>query len=185
MMIFIIIWSFWFISEIALNRLLRSNQNDKKDKDKNTIRIIWITIGVANSLGIIFSFFSDFLISNVYAIPFAGLIIIIIGMLFRFFAIWSLGKLFTVDVTIRKNHTIKKDGIYKIIRHPSYLGSLISFFGFGISLNNWVSLLIIIIPVTTAMINRIKIEEKLLIEHFGIDYLEYMKKTYRLMPFVY
>ncbi|MCX6233343.1 MAG: isoprenylcysteine carboxylmethyltransferase family protein [Bacteroidetes bacterium] len=185
MVIFIIIWSVWLISEILLNRLLRSGNTDKKDQDKGSMRIIWITIGVANSLGIVFSVFFHIPISNLVIIPFFGLFLIIVGMVFRFIAIWSLGRLFTVDVTIRANHKIKKDGVYRIIRHPSYSGSLLSFIGFGISLNNWISLIIIGILVTFAMLNRIKIEERLLIAQFGEDYLDYMKRIYRLIPWIY
>ena len=185
MTIFIIIWSIWFVSEVLLNRLLRSDDHDKKGQDKGSIRIIWITIGIANSLGIIFSIFFKIPISNLLIVPYFGLLLIIVGMILRFIAIWSLGRLFTVDVTIRDNHNIKKDGIYRIIRHPSYSGSLLSFIGFGVSLNNWISLLIISILITIAMLNRIKIEERLLKGQFGLDYLDYMKRTYRLIPWLY
>lgn len=47
MIIFIIIWSAWFLSEILLNRLLRSGTADKKDQVKGSIRIIWIKIDAA------------------------------------------------------------------------------------------------------------------------------------------
>jgi protein-S-isoprenylcysteine O-methyltransferase Ste14 len=183
--IFIIIWSLWFISEILLNRLFRSGIGDKMGQDRGTIRIIWITIVVANSLGIISAVFIRILISRFVIVPYIGLVLIIFGMIFRFISILSLGKLFTVDVTIRNNHKLKKTGIYHIIRHPSYLGSILSFIGFGISLNNWISLLIISIMVTIAMLNRIKVEERMLTEQFGKEYLEYMKKTYCLFPWIY
>jgi protein-S-isoprenylcysteine O-methyltransferase Ste14 len=165
--------------------LFRSGKNDKKDEDKGSIRIIWITIGIANSLGIISFVFFNIPISNLLIIPYFGLFMIIVGMMLRFISIWSLGRLFTVDVTIRDNHKIKKDGIYRIIRHPSYSGSLLSFIGFGISLNNWISLLIISTLVTIAFLYRIKIEERLLIDQFGSDYSDYMKRTYRLIPWIY
>ena len=182
---FIIIWSLWFLSEILLNRLFRSSGDDKKDLDRGTMRIIWITIGVANSLGIICVFYVKLPISSIIIIPYLGLVLITFGILFRFYSILSLGKFFTVDVTIRKNHKVKKDGIYRFIRHPSYLGSILSFIGFGISLNNWISLIIISIMVTLAMLNRIRIEERLLQEQFGLEYSDYMKKTYRLFPWIY
>ncbi|HZX63206.1 MAG TPA: isoprenylcysteine carboxylmethyltransferase family protein, partial [Bacteroidales bacterium] len=124
-------------------------------------------------------------ISNVLFIPYLGLILIILGMILRFISVWSLGRLFTVDITIRDNHKIKKDGVYRIIRHPSYSGSLLSFIGFGISLNNWISLIIISILLTIAMLYRIKIEERLLIDQFGFKYLDYTKRTYRLIPWIY
>jgi len=185
MLIFIIIWSLWFISEILLNRLLRSGNHDKKDQDKGTITIIWITIGFAISFGIIFSVFTHIPISNLLIIPCLGLVLIILGMILRFISVWSLGSLFTVDVTIRDHHKIKKDGVYRIIRHPSYSGSLLSFIGFGISLDNWISLIIIGVSVTIAMLYRIKIEERLLMDQFGSEYSDYMNGTYRLIPWIY
>ncbi|TRZ53759.1 isoprenylcysteine carboxylmethyltransferase family protein [bacterium] len=185
MTIFIIIWSIWFISEILLNRLFRSGTGDKRNQDRGTLRIIWITIGVANSLGILAAIFIKIPISRIVIVPYIGLVLIIFGMIFRIISILSLGKLFTVDVTIRDNHKIKKNGVYRLIRHPSYLGSILSFIGFGISLNNWISLLIISILVTITMLNRIIVEERILTEQFGIEYLDYMKKTYRLVPWIY
>jgi len=184
MITFIIIWSIWFISELLLNIFFRSD-NNKDDQDKGSMRIIWITIAIAIDLGIIVSIFFKFPISRLIIIPYIGLFLIIAGMIFRFIAVWSLGKFFTVNLTVKENHKIIKNGIYKIIRHPSYLGSLVSFIGFGISLNNWVSFTIIILPITIAFIHRIEIEEKLLLKQFEIDYSEYIKKTYRLIPKIY
>jgi protein-S-isoprenylcysteine O-methyltransferase Ste14 len=114
-----------------------------------------------------------------------GLIVIGIGILIRFFAVNSLGKFFTVDVTIRQEHQLKKDGFYKIVRHPSYSGSILSFVGFGISLNNWISLFVVTIAVFTAFMKRIRIEENVLQNQFGEEYTRYAKKTYRLIPWVY
>lgn len=168
-----------------MNRFLRSGHYGKTDHDRGTIRIIWITIGIANSFGIGIAVFLHLPISNNLMIAYLGLLLIVSGMIFRFISIYTLGKLFTVDVTIRDNHKLIKDGIYRLIRHPSYSGSLLSFIGFGISLNNWFSLIIISIPVTVAMLNRIKIEERLLLDQFGAEYADYMKKTYRLVPWIY
>jgi len=185
MVTFIVIWSIWFASEILLARLMRSGNNDKKKQDKGSIVFIWVMIALAISMGIMFSINNRFYISNQQLIPYIGIITIVVGMVFRFISIWTLGRLFTVDVTIRDNHTIKKDGIYSIVRHPSYLGSLVSFIGFGLSLNSWLSLIAIAVLMTIAFIYRIKIEEKVLINQFGADYLEYKKKTYGLIPWIY
>lgn len=185
MRIFIIVQSLWFISEIALNRLFRSDQGDQKDRDKGSIRIIWITIGLAVSLGVVLSRFFIMPISRHMTVPYVGLFLILTGMAIRFYAIWTLGRFFTVDVTIRDQHIIIKKGLYRTIRHPSYLGSLVSFVGFGLSLNNWMSLGIIVISVSLAMLHRMKVEEEALIDQFGSDYLEYKRGTYRLLPFIY
>jgi protein-S-isoprenylcysteine O-methyltransferase Ste14 len=185
MVVFIIIWSLWFFSEIFLNRFFRSGNYGKTNHDKGSIRIIWITIGMANTIGIVTAAFIRFPVSSSPLIQYVGLSLIISGMIFRFVSIMVLGKFFTVDVTIREDHKLKKDGIYRYLRHPSYSGSILSFIGFGLSLNNWFSLLVISLPVTVVMIYRIKVEEKLLVEQFGTEYLDYMKSTRRLIPWIY
>jgi len=185
MILFYIVWAVWFLSEILLNRLLRSGSDDTKNQDRRSLSTIWISIGVANTLGILSAIFIRMpLITNSF-ISYYGLGIIVLGMIIRFYAIASLGRFFTVDVTIRSGHTLKTDGIYKLVRHPSYLGSVISFAGFGISLNNAISLLVICVLVTYSMIVRINVEEKVLTEQFGEVYTSYMKKSYRLLPWIY
>jgi protein-S-isoprenylcysteine O-methyltransferase Ste14 len=62
---------------------------------------------------------------------------------------------------------------------------LLSFIGFGIALNNWISLILVTSAITAAFIMRIRIEEKTLIEQFGTEYIEYKKETYALIPFLY
>ncbi len=185
MITFIVVWSIWFISELLLNIFTRSTTIHENDQDKGSMKIIWITIAVGIDLGILISIFSKFPISKLMIVPYTGLLLILGGMTLRFIAVWSLGKFFTVDVNIQENHKIIKKGVYKVIRHPAYLGSLVSFIGFGISINNWISFGVIIIPITIAFIRRIKIEEKLLLEKFEGDYSDYMNKTYRLLPKIY
>lgn len=183
--LFIFVYSIWLLSEIALNRLLHSNKTDKQNADNNSLSLIWITIIVAVSIATYISMRYYLPVYNNPAIEYTGIAIIIAGMILRFSAVRSLGKFFTVDVTIRKDHQLKKDGLYKYLRHPSYFASLISFIGFGISLNNWVSLLIVTVSVITVFIVRINVEEKALMDRFGAEYAEYKKHSKSLIPFIY
>lgn len=183
--IFLITYLIWFIVEVFLNMSKRSKQQDQQNKDKHSLFLIWVTIFVAIFSSIHVSLNYHFpILDNIY-IGYIGLIIIIIGIIFRVIIIKSLGEYFTVDVTIKNNHKLKKDGFYKFLRHPSYFVSLITFIGFGISLNNWISLIITLILITSTFIYRIKVEEKALIQQFGNEYLEYKKSTKGLIPFVY
>lgn len=184
-LIFSLTYFFWLLSEILLNRLLRSKSTDRKKADKGSLSLIWMIIIVTIFIAVFISGNFYFPIFSNTAFQYAGLAIIFIGIILRLLAVASLGKFFTVDVTIRQNHKLKKDGIYKYLRHPSYFASLISFIGFGISLNNWVALLLITFAILTAFIIRIKVEEKVLIEQFGSEYIEYKKATSRLIPFIY
>jgi protein-S-isoprenylcysteine O-methyltransferase Ste14 len=116
---------------------------------------------------------------------YTGLGLMLAGMGIRYMAITTLGKFFTVDVSISDDHKLVTSGLYKYIRHPAYTGSLMTFFGFGLSMNNWVSLIIIFIPVLLAFLFRIKIEESALLSQAGIEYSEYRKHTWRLIPWIY
>lgn len=88
-------------------------------------------------------------------------------------------------VAIHKNHEIIKSGLYRYIRHPAYLGLLISMYGGAIFLGNIFSFLIVAAPITLALLARIKVEEKLLLKHFGDAYKDYIKNSYSLIPWIY
>ena len=185
MMIFITVWIIWSSSEIILNMFMRSGSNDKQDQDKGSLKFIWMLVPLSLASGIIFSYFTKFSISNDSLVAYIGLAIIVAGMALRFTSIWTLGRYFTLDVTIREGHKIKDNGLYGVIRHPSYTGAILSFIGFGMSLNNWLSIMSATVLMTIGMINRIRIEEKVLTDQFGADYINYKKKTYRLIPWIY
>lgn len=175
----------WFLSEVILNRIKRSVPSDQKNEDRNSLATIWITIFMIIPLSIFIAIYFPAHIFRNSLYEYAGLIVIMLGIIVRFLAIKSLGKFFTVDVTILENHQLKKTGIYKIVRHPSYAGSILSFIGFGLSLDNWISLCAITVAIFTVFSRRIKIEENVLLKRFGKEYADYMKKTYRLIPWIY
>ena len=115
----------------------------------------------------------------------AGCLIIAVGVAIRWITVVTLGRQFTLRVAIIRDHKIVDHGIYKLVRHPAYLGSLVSFVGLGLAIENWISLLIAFILPLGAIVYRIKVEEKVLLDHFGTEYQEYCKRTRRLLPGVY
>ena len=180
-----IIWFYWFLSEILLNRLIRSKQAESKSQDKGSLGLIWMTIVVSMTLGILWAIYVSMPIIHSTVFLYIGSVMILAGIGIRFIAIRTLGRYFTVNLAIHKDQHIIQMGIYKYIRHPSYTGSLLSFTGFALSWNNWITLAIIVIPLLFSFINRIIIEEKLLIQIFGTEYEEYRKKTKRLIPMIW
>lgn len=183
--LFVIVWVAWFLSEVFLNRFLRSKSDDSKVTDKNSVKLIWITIFVSISVGITSSFFFFIPIASSHWIELLGMGFIIAGIFIRVVAIYTLGRFFTVNLAIHDNQHLVQSGLYQYIRHPSYTGSLLSFLGLGFALNNWISLLIIWIPIFLAFLNRIKIEEELLLKQPGLNYRDYKRKTWRLIPFIF
>jgi len=186
--IFIFISLVWIISEVVLARVKHSKTEDSKELDKSSLRFLWITIIICIFIGV---FLGVWRIGwrigyiPVKFISLIGLVLIILGLIVRWTAILTLKKYFTVDVSIQSNHKIIDKGIYKIIRHPAYAGSLLSFLGLGLAFSNWLSTLVIFIPILVAFIYRIRVEEKALIQAFGGEYINYSKVTKRLIPMIY
>lgn len=174
----------WLLSEIVYKRQLRSEEKDQK-KDYSTLNILWIVIILSIVSAVTASHIFRFPIGEKNWILYVGEGFILLGIIFRLIIIRSLGKYFTVDVAIRKDHKIKKEGFYKYIRHPSYAFSLLTFLGLGLFLNNWISLLLAFIPPFLAFSYRIRIEERVLIEEFGDEYVQYKRNTKKIVPYVY
>ena len=180
-----IIMVLWALSEIFLLLKMRSGSSAENSKDKKSLSYLWIVIG--------FSIFLSIFIAKAISFPFysnpvfqiIGLAFLMLGVIFRLVVVYNLGKYFTVDVTIVKDHKLITDGFYKYIRHPSYTFSLLTFVGLALVLDNYTSAIILLIPVFLMFFYRIKIEEKVLTEQFGIEYTDYMKRTKKLIPFIY
>jgi protein-S-isoprenylcysteine O-methyltransferase Ste14 len=95
-----------------------------------------------------------------------------------------LGNRFSGLVAIQKGHTLVTSGIYRVIRHPSYLGLLVNAFGWGLAFRSAIGLVLaalLVVPIVA----RIRAEERLLASHFGSVYEEYRARTARLIPGVY
>ncbi len=183
--LFTTIYVIWLLSEILLNRLVRSGATDQPQSDKNTLRLIWIVVVMSILAAYYIARMVSCPIGPARTIPYVGIAMVLLGVIARLLIIRSLGRFFTVDVTIREGHVLKTDGIYAYLRHPSYAASLLSFIGFGLSLNNWIALAIVTVAVFTVFIRRIHVEETVLIRQFGEAYIAYQRKTRRLVPFVY
>ena len=181
----LIISTIWVTSEVLLI-VLRRSKNDSQDHDKGSIIklniTIYISIAVAVSLGFLGI---GRIYSGISIIPLIGLCFIVVGLILRWVAILILRKYFTTNVAILQDHRIIKTGIYRFIRHPSYSGSIMSFCGLGLVSSNWISVIVLVIPITMAFLRRIQIEEQALQNAFGEEYTNYSKMSWLLFPWIY
>ena len=109
----------------------------------------------------------------------------VLGILIRWWAIIVLGRFFTVDVQIEADHELVDRGPFHLVRHPSYTGVLLAFVGFGLSLMNWIALVVLIVPIFAAFVYRMNVEEEALSGALGDRYRKYMMRTKRLIPGIY
>ena len=114
-----------------------------------------------------------------------GLGLFVLGTALRWYSIIYLGRFFTTNVAIASDHRVIDTGPYRFVRHPSYAGGMLALLGVCLTFQNWASALIIFIPCFAVNHWRIFIEEKALADALGEPYRSYMKRTKRLVPFVY
>lgn len=177
----------WAVMEVILGiRLLTRLRAGAQLRDKGSRAVIAVTFG----LGILLC------LQLPRAVPAAtiaggsvfvfwfGIVLVYAGLAFRLYAIIVLGRYFTTSVTIVADQQVVEDGPYRFIRHPSYTGLLIMFLGFGLGSTNWLSLLALMGCALLGLSYRIRVEERVLQEHLGQRYQEYMRHTKRLIPFV-
>jgi len=183
----------YFASEVLLTLTRRSRTKTGTKQDKSTLGMIWVVIAVSIAAGI-FVARSRSLRAGVIGlfdfpesdwIPVAAVGLFAAGLIVRWWAIVTLGRFFTVDVVIEKDHDLVERGPFRFVRHPSYTGVLLAFVGFALTLRNWAALLVILVPIFAAFARRIKVEEEALTRALGDRYEQYMKRTKRLVPGIY
>lgn len=112
----------------------------------------------------------------------AGLVIVILGITFRQWAVLALGQFFTVQVRVRSDQTVVDTGPYRWVRHPSYTGIMTSFVGIGVALENWLSLAALLVIPTIGLVVRIRVEERVLLDALGEPYRQFSVSRARLIP---
>ena len=184
----IIIISFTYIYgffEIFMSLRQKRKRKIEKYGDRLSIWILGISIAIGYSLS--FSIGST-KIGRIYhwdTFFVIGMILTLVGLIVRINSILTLKQQFTYTFTKIENHELIESGLYKVIRHPGYLGQLIIFLGISTSLSNWLSVLLMIITVLFGYIYRINIEERFMINQLGQKYIDYQKRTKKLIPMIY
>jgi protein-S-isoprenylcysteine O-methyltransferase Ste14 len=93
----------------------------------------------------------------------------------------TLGESWTATLEVRPGQSLITHGPYGRIRHPMYSASMLFMFSTGLVATDWVILAVSALTLIIVL-KRIDNEERLLLEHFGDEYREYMKRTRRLLP---
>jgi protein-S-isoprenylcysteine O-methyltransferase Ste14 len=122
---------------------------------------------------------------NLVVVFYAGLALVVGAMLLRIHCWRVLGHFFTHTVTIASDHHVVDNGAYRFVRHPSYLGALLAFFGLGLTLGNYGSLILLVVGSWAIYIYRIEVEERALEAALGDSYRAFKKTRKRVIPFVY
>lgn len=115
----------------------------------------------------------------------AGTLLMITGLLIRVNAAQTLGAFYSRTLRTQTEQSIVQNGLYSVIRHPGYFGVFTMWVGAGLITRNWIALSLLMVVQLIGYSYRINKEEEMLKESFGKEYIDYMARTKRLIPFIY
>ena len=166
----------------ALVPQLRRHSATRVKRDRGSRVLITFAILVSMLIAFYFGY------ANVGELPdwifYVGISLMFLGVLVRQYAIAILGRFFSLSVQIAEDHKIVDKGPYRLVRHPSYTGVLITSIGLGLAVQSLGALLVLLLFFGISFGYRMYVEERTLLSALGQDYASYMKRTKRLIPFL-
>jgi protein-S-isoprenylcysteine O-methyltransferase Ste14 len=184
--LFIAICWAWTASEILLQFVKRTSRSRGVLKDRGSLLLLMPVIFASITAAVWYGeTHTRNILGGALWLRSTALVLLVIGIVIRATAIVTLGASFSTNVAIHATQTLRKTGLYKWIRHPSYTGALLAFVSIGLFECNWLSLAIMAVFPTAVMLYRIHVEEMALNEAFGDAYVEYSNVTKRLVPGIY
>jgi protein-S-isoprenylcysteine O-methyltransferase len=179
----IAVFAVWILLDGVV--VFRRMSGKTENRDRFSLRVIAVGNLLAWVVAIWLAFARPGTIHPTVPMQIAGLIVMGLGILIRSVAIAQLGRFHTPNVAVLVDHEVVDRGLYRHIRHPSYLGALIAFLGFGLALGNWLGLLVIMLLALIVYLYRIHEEEAALHAALGERYAGYCRRTKRLIPGIY
>lgn len=181
--LFWILLYLWVVVEIFFGvraRLLKRGRPKKQNDDRGSVLFIVFGTYIFIYVSVIFS------IRQWGVLPswtkYVGYVLMIIGMVIRYSAIFQLGRFFSPVVGVVANQEIIQSGFYRWIRHPAYTGGWLTVVGVGLGLRTWWGTFLCGVGLLLIYAYRIHVEEQAMIRHFGEKYLSYIKITKKMFP---
>ena len=165
----------------------RARINEKMVRRLDAVEeTLLIFVGVGSLLLPVLYLFTPLLAFADYRLPvFApwlgtALMIAALWLFYRSHA--DLGKNWSVTLELHKGHQLIRRGIYRSIRHPMYMSILLWGLSQGLLLRNWLAGWSALATFSVLYVVRTPREERMMIEFFGEEYLNYMRQTGRIFP---
>ena len=169
---------------VFVDIMIRPLQDEKKDPQSDKYTVILILLFLGNPFFLIASVIERkelidtyFSIWNQDFISILGILLFSLSGIVMILGRLELGKFGTAKLNIQEWHELIEKGLYKYIRHPIYLGDIISGLAFFIAFNSIIISIIYAILLFIIYNQRANYEEKILLMNFGQNYKDYQKRT--------
>lgn len=171
----------WAASQLWIGR--RRSGDPHKRQDRGTLDLLIVAIFASLALGGWLAWRDDGqLAARMPVLAWTGMALMAAGLLLRWWSVRVLARFFTVDIAIHPGQQLVRRGPYRVLRHPSYSGALLTVLGFAVGIGHGLAAAIVVLPITAAFLWRIRVEERMLAEAFPDSWPDYARSTARLVP---
>jgi len=118
-------------------------------------------------------------------IELAGTVLYIAGLGLRLWSMHALRSAFSYDLKVGSGQELVTTGPYRLLRHPSYAGLVLWSAGLGLLVPSLPGVIVLVATTVPQIVHRIRIEERILEEHFGERWRRYASGTRALVPLVW
>ena len=116
------------------------------------------------------------------AIAWAGVALGVAGLALRLWSVLTLRERYTKTLLTHEEHAVERDGPYRWVRHPGYLGSLLALGGVALASGNSIVFFTSLAALVAAYTYRIRVEEQMLVGALGESYVAYQREVAALFP---
>jgi protein-S-isoprenylcysteine O-methyltransferase Ste14 len=121
----------WFASEVIVAVATRTRGGKGNVRDRGSMLILWIAITTAiTGCEWLSAVVTAPLFGGAPWLRLASLLVLLTGIVIRWTAIFTLGKAFSANVAIREEQKLKRNGLYRFVRHPVVLGPPLDLAGY-------------------------------------------------------
>jgi protein-S-isoprenylcysteine O-methyltransferase Ste14 len=157
---------------------------EREDRSNRWVIAAFAVLGIASVYVPAYTDRKDIWTIDGDVVRWIGVVLFVVGGALRLWPVFVLGRRFSGLVAIQPGHTLVTDGIYRTIRHPSYLGLLVCSLGWVLVFRSVIGVLFVALMIVP-LVARMNSEERLLRSQFGDEYEAYRTRTSRLIPGVY
>jgi len=151
------------------------SMKNKKDKRMLPPTYIFLSLVVMVAL--------HFLLPVSKIIPFywnlLGIIPFLLGLIINLIADNDFKKHETTVKPFKKSTSLVTRGVFRICRHPMYLGFVLVFIGIAVFMGSLTPFAVVVVFAVLMDVVFIRVEEKMMEETFGEAWMEYKKKVRR------
>ncbi len=127
--------------------------------------------------------FADYGFSPVQAS--AGVLALVASLVLFRLTHKQLGRMWSVTLEMREGHKLVTDGLYAHVRHPMYSSFALFALAQVLLLQNWIAGPVGLVGFGILFFMRVPHEERVMVETFGDQYRDYMRRTARIIPWIY